>query len=437
MMKKIFLLLGVFMLGLFFFCSTKAFAAPDMSGKNYRSRWEEAEMKYKGEDKERKAQERKQLYTRVYFELGKEYYTLEDYAAALVSFRRVIDLEQNLEQKEYTPMAEEYLKEVEKRLPRQIETQYSVSYGKDLGRLKKGIDFILAQKPEVQPPEEPEMPAEEAIEESAPESAVEEAELSVDTAGQETVVVMIPADIQDPKMQRIHALRQQVGETQEDLEKDRELMRLALQKEVLQSKKEIEKLIYEQKIRQVGNRAEVENRLMTLKELYGSGDYANALPEAKMILELDPTNRFAKRVKEIIETKNRKEREEKIRKAKQEMWRKQTIQERARLKQERQEALRRQKELAEAARKEKEQARLRREEEKQAKAEAARQKELALQIEADLEEAQEYILREDYTRATSRIKEVLQIDPNHPEALRLKDYIELRLQGITQQLQTY
>ncbi len=395
-------------------------------GKDYRFRWETAELQYKEEVKERKALQRKQLYTRVYFELGKEYYALEDYAAALVSFRRVIDLEQKLNQKQYTEMAKEYLAEIEKRLPRQIERQYSVNYGKDLSRLKKGIDFILAQKPP-EPPPEPETtePEEEPVEGSrqndtpetnlkakgtvvtAPEAS---SDASAEAIGQGVGMIVESGDKLDPKEEKIASLRQQVNVSQEELEKDRELMRLALQKEVLESKRQIEKLIYDQKRKQVENRAEIENRMMTMKELYARGEYDDALTEANMILTLDPTVRTAKRVKEIIETKRVRERQEKIRKANQEIWRKKVTQERAQRKKEWEEARRRKKEGAEAARR-------------------------AAKLQASLEDAQDYILHEDYTKAAAALKKVLKIDPDHPEALRLKSYIELQLEGISDQLQ--
>ena len=340
---------------------------------DFRKKWKETEEEYSAEYTRKAEEKDRKEYVQMFFDLGKEYYYSQDYPSALVSFNRVVELEAEGEDKELTPLTEDFLEEIDKRILRQIEEECSLTCDKDLRRIRQGIDEILAQNPVVvfEPPE--------------PEEEQEE----------------------DEKLAEIRRRRKELFSQRKELGKDKAIMRLKLKKAILTAKKEIEEIIFVNRGREIGDKHEARARMLTVRELYRKKKYEKALKEIEVILALDPYMREAKQIKNFIEKKMAREKERA---------------ERARY---RKAKKRRMKERLVAQRKEREEALKRRKEE----AEETQRREKISRL---LKKAEKEILKEQYRDAGTTLKDVLEIEPDNNEAFRLLDYIKIRVEEIAE-----
>ncbi len=349
----------------------------------YRASWLQAEKEYSTEYIRKLEAENRREYIKLFFDLGKEYFEAEDYPAALVSFKRVVSLETVEKQKEFTLLAGRYIEAINSRLMNQVEQQCSRTCDKDLARLKKGIEEIVAQPPVVVYEPEPEP---EAVKESKDKRLA---------FGKEPVA--------DEKLTAIEQMKKELLAEKEELDKDKELMKLKLKKEILSAKKEIEALLFDKKTREINDKREAKARMISLRELYRKKEFAKALQEAEAIIILDPDLREARRIKDSIES--------------------QLARKKAREERERQRLEAKQRRAQEAKRR-----RLAREEEKRKRAEQARAKALKEKIDGLLKDAEKEILRQRYLKAKDVLEEALALDANNPEVLRLYEYIKVRMQ---------
>lgn len=354
--------------------------AQDQSNE-YRASWLEAEKEYSTEYIRKLEAENRREYIKLFFDLGKEYFEAEDYPAALVSFKRVVSLETVEKQKEFTLLSGQYIEAINSRLMNQVEKQCSQTCDKDLARLKKGIEEIVAQPPVVTYEPEP--------------AAVKKSK--------EKILSLEKEPVTDEKLSAIEQMKKELLAEKEELDKDKELMKLKLKKEILSAKKEIEALLFDKKTREINDKREAKARMISLRELYRKKEFAKALQEAEAIIILDPDLREARRIKDSIESQiaRKKAREER---------------ERHRLEEKQRRA------------REAEDRRLAREEEKRIRAEQARAKELKDKIDGLLKDAEKEILRQRYLKAKDVLEQALKLDAGNPEVVRLYEYIKVRMQ---------
>ncbi len=386
-MKKEGLLLGIF----WGFILGGAFAA-DSGGSDFKEEWLKAEQEYARDYKNEQAAEQRKMYIQLYFDLGREYYNKKDYPSALVCFRRVVDLEKEEGICHLTLVANKFLKEIDQRLSRQIEKECSIRYGKDLQRIKKGVDMIIAQV-----------------------GRREEAIIYPDKAGEkEKVEEKKTPEEKDALTLEIEKLRRQLNKKKEDLDKERELMRLQIQKEVLAARQEIEKLIFAQKVKSIQIKREVTNKLLELKDLYRKHKYDDALEVVRDILELDPDNLEAKQIRDSIRIRLRHQ--EELKRKREELAKRREL-----LKKRREELI-----------KKREEARRRKEEERRKLAEKRKREALERKVSSNLKRALSLMALENYEEASRKLGEVLKLDPANKEAVLLLEYIKGRIKEISE-----
>ena len=179
-----------------------------------------------------------------------------------------------------------------------------------------------------------------------------------------------------------------------------------MQKQVLEAKAQIEDVIFEKKVEAMEAKIEAEREIPELKELYRKREFEVAVKKADDILKIDPDNEAAANIKAAIKADLRamaekKQQQRELERKKQEMAAEQKR---------RHEELQRQKEKARAA---------------------AQLKKKQAQIDRFLRDAERHILDEQYRQAADKLKEVLVLAPQHDEALRLLEYIKIKLHQIS------
>jgi len=376
-MKKNFVFLLVFSAA--FVCGS---AQAQDEKADFNQKWMAAEKKYSVEYLRKLEAENRREFVKLFFDLGKEYFENEDYPAALVSFKRVIQLEKEEREKEFTLLSGQYLEAIDNRIMGQVEVTCSKTCEKDLSRLKKGIEEILDQK----------------TVSGGAASLISGAVARPDQSEVKPVAEKTVSDLEkqdDPKLAEIDKLKDEVLSQKKDLAKDKALMRLRLKKEILEAKNEIEKLLYDKKTREIADKRKAEERLITLRDLYKKKQYEPALKEAEEILVLDPQHQETKKIKAYIENiLDRKKAKEERAKAKAE---------KKRLKQE-------------AAFKRKQQ---------------IEEKKLKKKIGILLKNAEKDILDQKFVRAGNSLRQILSLDPENPEAQRFLEYIELKVKDFS------
>ncbi|MCM8774580.1 MAG: hypothetical protein NC820_07625 [Candidatus Omnitrophica bacterium] len=353
----------IFIFGLFVVVSVFPQQSPD-----WRSKWEALESNYSKDYEMKLNEERKKLYIKTYFDLGKEYYFAKDYPSALVCFRKVIELEKDNSFQEFTPVCEKFLEEIYKRLAGQIEKEFSYLYGEDFKRLKSGIEEILSEVGKSPPEEE---------------------------KTQEDILM--------------EQLQQELSKKKKDIEKEKKLMELQLEKEALEIRHQIDKFIFAQKVKNLENKRKAEEKVVLLRELYKKGSYQEAIKEADEILQLDPLNKEAKKIKEAIFSVM--EKEEAKRRQEEELEKKKREEERKRAKEE------------EKKRKE--------EEELARKREELNKRKFKAKIDGMLKKVERALVNESYRTASELLQEVISLDPNNEEAVKLWDYFKVKLEQIS------
>lgn len=228
--------------------------AQTMTESDYRSRWTSTENSFAEQHSAEVRTEEKKKDVEIYLQMGNDYLDKKDYATALMCFRTVIELENELGVKGNVEFAQAQIARVEQQMKQEIKQDLNNVFGKSWPRREEGLKRILDRMPS-----------------SYTQKWAEEQE-----------------------QRRIAAIEAEKKKVRDQMRR----RKLDLEQQVLQRSLEVNEELYIKRLEMLKKQVEVDELLRYAKELFAEHSYTEAIDAANKALGIDASSSLAKSIKD-------------------------------------------------------------------------------------------------------------------------------------------
>ncbi len=244
------------------------------SEKDFRSLWFKTEKSYIKEQDAKAREEAAKQDVQIYMEMGRNYMVNNDYAAAIVCFRDIVNLESGMKEKTFTNEAKKLISEIDEKLNEDIKHELGGLLKQSIDRRKRGSQRILSSL--IRPKPVVPAPADKA---AAPRSAAPAKQPAKEL-------------VQESVQPQITELDPQLAKRRAALESE-----IAAKKVIIDAELEIKKLEFAKK------QMEIDSLLYLAREMIKNGDYPAAIRQAEKVFVIDKGNPKAR---DVIDQANKK-----------------------------------------------------------------------------------------------------------------------------------